>query len=53
MKRWRRLLSLATLAGFAAALLLAVPATRGESGAPKTATILVTTANNGETSPCG
>jgi hypothetical protein len=49
---WRKLLWLGSLAAVVASLLLALPAARSESVA-RTATILATASNNGETSPCG
>ena len=49
---WRKLLWIGSLATVVGALLLALPAARSESKA-RTATILATASNNGETSPCG
>ncbi len=49
---WRKLLWLGSLTVVVGALLLALPAARSESKA-RTATILATASNNGETSPCG
>ena len=49
---WRKLLWLGSPSAVVGALLLALPAARSESKA-RTATVLSTASNNGETSPCG
>lgn len=48
----RRYFWLNPLAALICGLLLTLPAVRGES-APRSALILSTASNNGETSPCG
>ena len=53
MAFWRKLLWLSALAGTTASLLLILPASKAETKADGAVTILATTANNGELSPCG
>jgi hypothetical protein len=53
MKLWRKLLWLGVLAGSTASLLLILPASQAETKSAGTVTIVATTANNGELSPCG
>ncbi len=53
MKLWRKFLWFGTLAGLSTALLLVLPASKGEGTSDKTIRIMGTSSINGETSPCG
>lgn len=53
MKYWRKFLWLGGLAGITTALLLVLPASKGESKGGNGATIVATASVRGETSPCG
>jgi hypothetical protein len=53
MKFRRKLMWLGSLAGLSVALLLVLPASRGEGKSASTITIMGSSSINGETSPCG
>ena len=53
MKFWRKMMWLGALAGLTAGLAVLLPASKAETKTDGTVTILATTANNGELSPCG